>query len=52
MAYVVEIGCSWRDRYVEASWDLNEVLAKREEIVRDNLLVTKLAGPVGSSTRA
>ena len=38
-----------RGRYVEASWDLNEVLAKREEIVSDNLLVTKLAGPVRSS---
>ena len=37
-----------RGRYVEASWDLNEVLAKGEEIVSDNLLVTKLAGPVRS----
>ncbi|VDC03953.1 unnamed protein product [Peniophora sp. CBMAI 1063] len=36
-------------RYVEASWDLNEVLAKKEEIVRDDLLVTKLAGPVEST---
>ena len=33
-------------RYVQATWDLNEVLAKKDEIVRDNLLVTKLAGPV------
>ncbi|KZV64869.1 NAD(P)-binding protein [Peniophora sp. CONT] len=32
-------------RYVQATWDLNEILAKKEEIVRDNLLVTKLAGP-------
>ncbi|VDB92024.1 unnamed protein product [Peniophora sp. CBMAI 1063] len=32
-------------RYIQASWDLNEVLAKKEEILRDNLLVTKLAGP-------
>ena len=32
-------------RYIQATWDLNEVLSKREEIVRDNLLVTKLAGP-------
>lgn len=31
--------------YVEAPWDLNEVLAKKDEIVKDNLLVTKLAGP-------
>ncbi|VDB82976.1 unnamed protein product [Peniophora sp. CBMAI 1063] len=36
-------------RYVQASWDLNEVLAKKEEIVRDNLLVTKLAGPARSA---
>ncbi|VDB82977.1 unnamed protein product [Peniophora sp. CBMAI 1063] len=36
-------------RYVQATWDLNEVLAKKDEIVRDNLLVTKLAGPVKSS---
>ncbi|VDC07617.1 unnamed protein product [Peniophora sp. CBMAI 1063] len=32
-------------RYIQAPWDLNEVLAKKDEIVRDNLLVTKLAGP-------
>ncbi|KZV67931.1 NAD(P)-binding protein [Peniophora sp. CONT] len=32
-------------RYIQATWDLNEVLAKKDEIVRDNLLVTKLAGP-------
>ncbi|VDB85655.1 unnamed protein product [Peniophora sp. CBMAI 1063] len=32
-------------RYVHACWDLNEVLAKKEEIIRDNLLVTKLVGP-------
>ena len=31
--------------YVQAPWDLNEVMEKKEEIVRDNLLVTKLAGP-------
>ncbi|VDC07619.1 unnamed protein product [Peniophora sp. CBMAI 1063] len=36
-------------RYVQATWDLNEVLAKKEEIVRDNLLVTKLAGPAKST---
>lgn len=30
--------------YVQATWNLNEVLAKKDEIVRDNLLVTKLAG--------
>ncbi|KZV67318.1 NAD-P-binding protein [Peniophora sp. CONT] len=36
-------------RYVQATWDLNEVLAKKDEIVRDNLLVTKLAGPSKSS---
>ncbi|KZV64868.1 NAD-P-binding protein [Peniophora sp. CONT] len=36
-------------RYVHANWDLNEVLAKKEEIVRDNLLVTKLAGPAKST---
>ncbi|KZV66190.1 NAD-P-binding protein [Peniophora sp. CONT] len=35
-------------RYVEAPWDLNEVLAKKDEIVKDNLLVTKLAGPAKS----
>ena len=32
-------------RYVQATWDLSEVLAKKEEIVKENLLVTKLAGP-------
>ncbi|KZV73046.1 NAD-P-binding protein, partial [Peniophora sp. CONT] len=32
-------------RYVQATWDLGEVLEKKEEIVRENLLVTKLAGP-------
>ena len=32
-------------RYVDATWDIEEVLAKKDEIVRDNLLVTKLAGP-------
>ena len=32
-------------RYLQATWDLNEVVAKKDEIVRDNLLVTKLAGP-------
>ncbi|VDC07546.1 unnamed protein product [Peniophora sp. CBMAI 1063] len=32
-------------RYVQATWDLNEVIAKKEEIVRGNLLVMKLAGP-------
>ena len=32
-------------RYLQANWDLNEVLAKKDEIVHDNLLVTKLAGP-------
>ncbi|KAI0036334.1 NAD-P-binding protein [Vararia minispora EC-137] len=32
-------------RYVSAAWDLNEVLAKKDEIVRENLLVTKLATP-------
>ena len=32
-------------RYVDATWDVEEVLAKKDEIVRDNLLVTKLAGP-------
>ena len=31
--------------FVQATWDLNEVLAKKDEIVRDNLLVAKLAGP-------
>ncbi|VDC07615.1 unnamed protein product [Peniophora sp. CBMAI 1063] len=36
-------------RYVQATWDLNEVVAKKEEIVRDNLLVTKLAGPAKSA---
>ncbi|KZV64861.1 NAD(P)-binding protein [Peniophora sp. CONT] len=36
-------------RYIQATWDLNEVLAKQEEIVRDNLLVTKLAGPTIST---
>ncbi|VDC07616.1 unnamed protein product [Peniophora sp. CBMAI 1063] len=36
-------------RYVQATWDLNEVLAKKDEIVRDNLLVTKLAGPAKSA---
>ncbi|KZV75811.1 NAD(P)-binding protein [Peniophora sp. CONT] len=33
-------------RYIEATWDLDEILAKKDEIVRDNLLVTKLAGPL------
>jgi len=32
-------------RYVQATWDLGEVVAVKDEIVRDNLLVTKLAGP-------
>ncbi|KZV75812.1 NAD(P)-binding protein [Peniophora sp. CONT] len=32
-------------RYVDATWDIEELLAKKDEIVRDNLLVTKLAGP-------
>jgi len=32
-------------RYVQATWDLTEVVAAKEEIVRDNLLVTKLVGP-------
>ncbi|VDC07618.1 unnamed protein product [Peniophora sp. CBMAI 1063] len=32
-------------RYIQATWDLGEVLAQKDEIVRDNLLVTKLAGP-------
>ena len=36
-------------RYLQANWDLNEVLAKKDEIVRDNLLVTKLAGPAKSA---
>ncbi|KZV64870.1 NAD-P-binding protein [Peniophora sp. CONT] len=36
-------------RYMEACWDLNEVLAKKDEIVRDNLLVSKLAGPAKST---
>ncbi|KZV64862.1 NAD(P)-binding protein [Peniophora sp. CONT] len=36
-------------RYIQATWDLNEVLAKKEEIIRDNLLVTKLAGPAKSA---
>ena len=36
-------------RYIQATWDLNELLAKKEEIVRDNLLVTKLAGPKKSA---
>ncbi|KZV67317.1 NAD-P-binding protein [Peniophora sp. CONT] len=35
-------------RYIQATWDLNEVLDKRDEIIKDNLLVTKLAGPVRS----
>ncbi|VDC07545.1 unnamed protein product [Peniophora sp. CBMAI 1063] len=36
-------------RYVQANWDLSEVLSKKDEIVRDNLLVTKLAGPKKSA---
>jgi len=32
-------------RYIQATWDLGEVLALKDEIIRDNLLVTKLAGP-------
>ncbi|VDB92213.1 unnamed protein product [Peniophora sp. CBMAI 1063] len=36
-------------RYVDATWDVEEVLAKKEEIVRDHLLVTKLAGPARSA---
>ncbi|KZV62657.1 NAD(P)-binding protein [Peniophora sp. CONT] len=36
-------------RYIQATWDLNDILAKKEEIVRDNLLVTKLAGPAKST---
>ena len=32
-------------RYVDVTWDVEEILAKKDEIVRDNLLVTKLAGP-------
>lgn len=40
--------CFVDSRYVQAVWDLNEVTAKKEQIVRDNLLVTKLAGPARS----
>ncbi|KZV66941.1 NAD(P)-binding protein [Peniophora sp. CONT] len=32
-------------RYVQATWDLGEVLEKKDGIVKENLLVTKLAGP-------
>ena len=32
-------------RYIDCTWDVEELLAKKDEIVRDNLLVTKLAGP-------
>jgi len=32
-------------RYIQATWDLGEVVAAKDEIVRDNLLVTKLVGP-------
>ena len=35
-------------RYIHACWDLNEVVAKKAEIVCDDLLVTKLAGPAKS----
>jgi len=31
-------------RYIHAPWDLNEVIAAKDEIVRENSLVTKLAG--------
>ena len=36
-------------RYVEAPWDLGEVLAKKDIIIKENLLVTKLAGPPKST---
>ncbi|KZV67306.1 NAD(P)-binding protein [Peniophora sp. CONT] len=38
-------------RYVQATWDINEVMARKDDIVRDNLLVTKLAGPTKESGR-
>ena len=42
---VRQIVISFSVRYIDATWDVEEVLAKKDEIVRDNLLVTKLAGP-------
>ncbi|VDB83991.1 unnamed protein product [Peniophora sp. CBMAI 1063] len=36
-------------RYIEAPWDMGEVVAKKDVIVKDNLLVTKLAGPPKST---
>ena len=45
----MEVEILTSSRYIQATWDLNEVLAKKEEIVRDNLLVTKLAGPKKSA---
>ncbi|VDB92212.1 unnamed protein product [Peniophora sp. CBMAI 1063] len=36
-------------RFIDATWDLDEVLAAKEDIERDNLLVTKLAGPAPRS---
>ena len=36
-------------RYIQADWDMDEVVAKKDEIVRDNLLVSKLAGPSKSA---
>ncbi|VDC07620.1 unnamed protein product [Peniophora sp. CBMAI 1063] len=36
-------------RYIQAMWDLGEVVAMKDEIVKENLLVTKLAGPVRSA---
>ncbi|KAI0315319.1 NAD-P-binding protein [Amylostereum chailletii] len=35
-------------RFFSATWDLEEVVKHKDEIVRDNLLVTKLAGPKAS----
>ncbi|KAI0036336.1 NAD-P-binding protein [Vararia minispora EC-137] len=37
-------------RFINATWDLNEVVAKKDEVVRENLLVTKLARPARESS--
>ena len=44
-------GVTQRDlgRYIHATWDLGEVMAVKDDIMKDNLLVTKLAGPSKST---
>ena len=36
-------------RYVSANWDMNEILARKDEIVKENLLVVGLTGLNGQT---